>query len=279
MEKRYRGDEALLYVNTKNKYETYTAHQALSLQSSYTDGVIAPIRLPFFNKSELSDIYKLGFSGASAFILNKFFSKGISVKDMNEAIDFSIASSELLDRKTLIIRFDGKFSELEKSIYRLMLNDDTAPTLWGRCAIRISLLFGIFGELIPCGIRGADFAVASDDVLSIIPVLYGKAMGLPVNKIIVGASYEDAIWNFLHKDQDGSGDVYEYFRHGVSAAAHIVTDVFSFVVSKARAGEIITNVQSTYNKSIDLSAAFSYGALQDHRAVTGENRTTIIFNN
>lgn len=279
MEKRDRGDEALLYVNTKNKYESYTAHQALILHTPYIDGVIAPIRLPFFDKNALSDIYKLGFAGASAFILNRFFSKNISAKEIESAVDFSVATSELLDRKTMVIRFDGKFSAQEKHIYELLLNNQTEPTLWGMCAIRISLLFGLFSELSSCGIRSVDFAVASEDLLCFIPVLYGKAMGLPINAIIAGASFEDAIWNYLHKEQDTSGSVYEYFRHVISMSEQIAAKLFSFVVSKERASEIILNVQSTYKKNIDLSAAFSYGALQDYRAVTGENRTTIVFNN
>lgn len=267
----------MLYVNTKNKYETYTAYQAFSMQTTGYSGAIAPIRLPSFSDKNLYTIYKLGFSGAVAFVLKKFFSNGVSAEKLDSVIDFSIVSSELLDRKTMLIRFDGKFTEVEKKIYALLVDDYTEPTVWGRCAIRISLLFGLWCELIRCGIRQADFAVASDDLLTFIPVLYGKIMGLPVNKIILGDSTEDAVWNFVHKGQEGDGVVYEYLCHGLSTAQNVLTDINSFVVSRDRAEEIIANVGSTYKKEIDLSAAFSYGALQDYRAVTGENRTTIVF--
>ncbi len=272
----------MLYINTRNKNQTYTAYRALSLEVDANCGTIAPIRLPVFTKKELTDIYKRGFNGAVAFILNKFFSKGLTAENIAAVMDFCSPASDSLDRKTLLIRFDGKIDDLEKSIFKLLIDVDIEPTVWARCAIRISLLFGVFSDLIRCGIHSADFAVVSNDTLSFVPVFYGKLMGLPVKKIIAGAAQEDAIWNYLHKCQDSCGDVFEYFIHGVAESGHkdrIITDLFSSVVSNDRARDIIANFQSIYKKGIDMNAAFSYGALQDFRSVTGENHTTIVFNN
>ena len=270
----------MLYVNSNNKRETYTAYQAFTMPSSVNGGVIVPLRLPQFTKNELSDIYKLGFCGSVAYILNKFFSKRILSDDISMIIDAQMPGSELLDRKSLLVHFEGRLKKLEDRILKYILGDACIPVLWASCAVRISLLFGIFRELLYCGIRSLDFAVSSDDPRSFIPVFYGKLMGLPVNKIIIAASYENGIWNYLHKGQIGSGEVCKYFIYGLNSAGKNIAseDFFCAVVSNARAEDSIAKLQSTYKKSVDLAAAFSYGALQDYRAITGDNRTTIILN-
>ena len=270
----------MLYVNSDNKYETYTAHQALLQDSSVNGGVIVPLRLPVFTKNELSDIFNLGFLGSVTYVLNKFFPKRFTSDDLSLIVKAYIPASELLDRKTLLIHFSGKLQMLEDTILKFLLDGAQANGLWARCAIRISLLFGIFRELLFCGMRSLDFAVLSDDVLSFVPVFYGKLMGLPINKIIVASSRENDIWNYLHKGQRGSADVFKYFIYGLQTTSRNITDedLFCAVVSNDRAEESITNLQSTYKKNVDITAASSYGALQDYRAITGENRTTIILN-
>lgn len=272
----------MLYISTKNKKQTYTAHQALLFEADIDGGVIAPIRLPVFTKTELSDIFGRGLCGATVCILNKFFSKSLADKHIKDAFGFNVPVSDMLDRKTLLIRLDGCLQEAEKMIYSQLSGECKAPTLWASCAIRIGLLFGVFSELYRCGIHFADFAVESNNVLSFVPVYYGKIMGLPVSKIITGTNNEDAIWRFLHKEQSSDGEQNAYFLHGIDCCMNgsdkIVSEIFSSVVSLDRAKEIIMTMQTTYQKVIDLSAAVSYGALQDYRAITGENRTTVIFN-
>lgn len=270
----------MLYVNSNNKYETYTAHRAFTMKPPVNSGVIVPLRLPVFTKNELSDIFDLGFFGSITYVLNKFFPKRSTADDISSVVKAYAPTSELLDRKTLLISFDGQLQMLEDAILKFLLDGAEANGPWARCAVRISLLFGIFRELLFCGMRSLDFAVLSDDALSFVPVFYGKLMGLPINKIIAASSQENDIWNYLHKGESGTGDVFQYFIYGLQSTGRNVAsgDFFSAVVSTERAEEIITNLQSTYKKNVDMIAAFSYGTLQDHRAISGENRTTIILN-
>lgn len=272
----------MLYVNTRNKIQTYTAHQALTHDSQTNSGMVAPLRLPIIRKEELLGFCKCGFGGVIAFVLNKFFSKGITAEYIERALNFHSPVLDLIDRKTLLVRFDGKLNDIEEVVSKLLIEREETPVLWARMAVRIGLLFGLLSELSKCGIRCGDFAVTSSDPLSFVPVLYSKLMGASINKIIIGASTEDATWNYLHKGQNATDESFEYCIHGISMLKNhdkILSDMFSSVVSNHRAKEIISNVQSTHKKCIDLSAAFSYGALQDYRAITGENHTTIIFSN
>ena len=270
----------MLYVNSNNQYETYTAYQALTRNPTVKDGVIVPLRLPALTKKELADVFNTGFCDSIAFVLNKFFPQVITADDISMIIGTHMPGSELLDRKTLLIHFDGKLQKLEDEILKYLLGSDYAPVAWASCAVRISLLFGIFRELLYCGIRCLDYAVSSDDLQSIIPVLYGKLMGLPINKIIIAAASENDIWNYLHKGLSGKTDTCKYFTYAIRTAGRNITheEFFCAVVSNERAGESISNLRSTYKKSVELTAAASYGALQDYRAITGENRTTIILN-
>lgn len=270
----------MLYVNSNNKYETYTAYQALTLNTPLNGGVIVPLHLPVLSKKELAEVFNTGFFGSIAFVLNKFFYQKITTDDISLVIGDYMPSSELLDRKTLLIYFEGKLQSLEDLVLKHILGNDYTPVLWARCAVRISLIFGIFRELLYCGIRSLDFAVSSDDPHSLIPVLYGKLMGLPINKIIIAASSENDVWNYLHKGLSGDAEVCQYFIYAIRTAGRNVTarDFYCAVVSNERAQESTTNLRSTYKKSVELTAAASYGALQDYRAITGENRTTIILN-
>ena len=270
----------MLYINTNDKTQTYTAFQAL-----YTDpqnGMIAPIRLPLFTENELKQIFALQFNEVIAYILNKFFSQDITSEALDRTLDFSAPFLEALDRKTLLVRFGDELDAIEQRIFATLVNNDRLPSVWTRCAIRIGVFFAVFAELERCAIHCADISVVSNDVVAFVPVLYGKIMGLPVNQIITATSFEDPIWNYLHKCSDGSGAVFDYFRFGLAAIADqekFLSEFSSYVVSDERAKEAITNIQSTYRKNIDVQAALSYGAIQDHRAITGENRTTIILSN
>ena len=266
----------MLYVNTKNKNLTYTSHQALTVDPA--EGMAAPIRLPFYSPIELSQLFGLRFADIVAHILNKFFSKSISGDQIDHIINKFQPQADYLDRKTLLIHFGGSLTDLERSVFSLLC-EDYKPSVWAKCAIRIALLFALSNELFKCGIRGADYAVVADDVLSFVPVFYGKLMGLPVRRLITSSATEGSVWNYLHKSIHSSDEVFEYFSYGMDGNDGIVSEISSFVVSSERAGEVIINIQSSYNKCIDSTAAFSYGALQDHRSVTGEHNTTVIFSN
>ena len=271
----------MLYVNTNNKFQTYTAFQALHTDLEINDGVIAPLRLPVFSKKDLDKIYHLSPAAVISYVLRKFFYTEICVPDLEAIMADAFCSVEELDRKTLLVNIVDDFEKFENDVFNLLCQEDHTPSIWVRCAIRISVFTAIIAELRRNGLRKLDFAVNSDEICSIIPVLYCKIMGLPIEKIIIGASHEEGIWKYLHMCLEGTSGSYDYFLHGLSFVKdpkRFLNDLVSYIVSATRAGEIAANIKHSHGNFVTLGASFSYGALQDHRAITGENGKTIVFN-
>ena len=270
----------MLYVNTNNKFYTYTAFQALKNDLGTHDGVIAPLRIPALSKEELDKIYNSAPAAVISYVLRKFFYTPICVADLKLFIADVFCSTKELDRKTLLVTIDD-FEKLENGVFGLLCCEAQVPSIWAKCAIRISVFAAVIAELRRNGLRKLDFAVNSDDICSIIPVLYCKIMGLPIEKIIISASHEDGIWKYLQmRLEDASGSC-SYFLHGLSLVKdrnRFVNDLVPYIVSVTRAGEIAANIKHSHGNSATLGASFSYGALQDHRAITGENGKTIVFN-
>ena len=270
----------MLYVNTNNKFQTYTAFQALYADPGIDDGVIAPLMLPVFSKTDLDKIYHSAPCAVISFVLRKFFYTTVSASDLESIITDPIFSAKELDRKTLLVGINN-IEKFELAVFKLLCCEDKIPSIWARCAIRISVISVICAELRRNGLRKLDFAVNSDDICSIIPILYCKIMGLPIEKIIVGSSHEDGIWKFLHFCPANAERTCAYFLHGLSFVKDqkkFANDLLSYIVSTARAEEIAANIKHSHGQFATLGASFSYGALQDHRAITGENGNTIVFN-
>ncbi len=291
----------MLYVSTKDRNQTYTAYQALHLPDADLDGRIVPLRVPVFSVKEICGG---SFCQTVAKILNKFFSTNVSAQDIEACLKKHPLLSDTLDRKTLLIRL-GVRSEsgayyLVDHIYRLLSGKNTnAPTL-PKMLIQISLLFGLYGDLLRCGISKIDIAVCANGFWGLDSVCFAQKMGLPVRLMICGCATEDRIWGLVRKgtlssfDADASAVLYarssleaERYNHCCQAKevyvlpeeqlASLNSDIFTAVVSSERHHDVISNVYSTYGKKLSLDAACAYGALQDYRAVSGENRITVVF--
>ena len=247
----------MLYVSIKNKNQTYTAHQALTRDALLND-LLIPIRLPFFDDSERSRIFDMGFEKAVTHILSKFFVLGDKLNQIESCIHDYCPTINTLDRKTQIVTYRSMHN-LEENIGILLTERPGLLPLWPRCAIRISMLFGLFPQL---NTNAVDFAICTNDPVNFLPLLIGKAMGLPTGKIICGTESEDPLWVYMRNDlfRDDS----EFFSN--------------FIVSENRANDLVKGVLGSYKQQISKSAAFSYGALQDYRAITGDNQPTILLN-
>lgn len=189
------------------------------------------------------------------------------------------------------------------------------PSPWVRIAVEIAVLFGLFGELFRQGIESADIAVPTDDFLCPIAVWYARRMGLPIHCIICGCNENSGIWDFIHRGELATGisryrahclesdisqsDGLEYLIHGAlgttevtryldvcaDCGSYILTEealnilnqgLFATVIGTDRIDAVISSVYRTNGFVLDPHTAASYGALQDYRARTGENRYTLL---
>ena len=88
----------MLYLNLTTK-QTYTAHQALD-----SCDCLVPLRLPSFSDSELEALYEHSFAQIVSKLLNLFFGKNITEREIEQCLKRNPFVPDSLDRKTLLIK-------------------------------------------------------------------------------------------------------------------------------------------------------------------------------
>jgi threonine synthase len=103
---------------------------------------------------------------------------------------------------------DWDFARIVRNLSgRIRGNDDTegVPSNWAWIAIRVAVLFGLFGELNRQGLtdidQTVDIAVTAGDFSAPMAGLYAKQMGLPVGNIICSCNENGSLWDLLHHNE------------------------------------------------------------------------------
>lgn len=202
----------------------------------------------------------------------------------------------------------------EESLYRLLSDSDAVskhPTNWVKIAIRIATLFAAYCGMLADGQiaeeEAFDLAVNVDDFSIPMAGWYAKQMGLPINIIICSCTDNDGVWDLIHRGQISLNTVPEalasglerliYSVYGEEETARFVkttqekktytvdpeTEInlnnifFCAVAGDARAATVVNSVKRTDGYEICSAGALAYGAVQDYRAKTGENKITVLF--
>lgn len=99
---------------------------------------------------------------------------------------------------------DWVFSRMVRDLADLVRMDrDSEPELdgWVKTGIQIGVLFGIFGELIRCGMASEDHKIdvslVSGDFSGPMAAWYARAMGLPIGNIVCCCNENENLWNFI----------------------------------------------------------------------------------
>lgn len=211
---------------------------------------------------------------------------------------------------------EGSFQAVSNRLFdRLCDNKATnmSPVGWADIAIRIAFVFGIYGELSRMGIQELDASAYGKDMNTAIAFWYAGQMGLPVGKIICGTNENCWTWDLLHKGEVGLFDgiktstpaldtipnglerlIYSalgpvetskylaamngksYYKVSADMQSKLSQGLFVAVVGQQRVKDIIGSIYRTNTYLLDPYTAISYGALQDFRAKTGENRVTLM---
>ena len=202
----------MLYVTTRGKADVYTAYRTLGQDRGEDGGFFIPFQLAPFTQEEILKLKEKSFGQNVADILNLFFNARLDGWD----VDFSIGRypTKLVAMSHRIIfaevwhNPDLDFSRLVRNLTgRIRGTEDTVdePTNWAWIAVRIAVLFGIFGELLRINMvemdRPVDVAVPSGDFTAPMAVWYARYMGLPIANIICGCNDNGGIWDLLHHGQ------------------------------------------------------------------------------
>lgn len=206
------------------------------------------------------------------------------------------------------------YQYIENNLYKLLSDSaeiSKTPTNWVRIAIRISMLFASYKSMIAdsilCEDEGFDVSVAVNDFADGMAAWYGKNMGLPIETIICSTADHEAVWDLIHRGQINTATVSDNLCYGLDrliynlygqdeankfvqiakekksyivnheAEMHLSDYFFCSVVGKGRADMVMSSLTRTDGYYLSAEAALVYGAIQDYRAKTGENRTTLLF--
>jgi len=200
----------LLYISTRSRTDSFTAHRALHEDCAPDGGLFIPFRLPVFTKEEIQSLQKKSFGECVAQILNLFFSTGLTGMEVDFIIGSCPVRIHMMSHRLIICELwrnvESSYSYLERSLYQKMSKTASKePTDWAKIAIRIAVLFGLFAEMGRADIHEADIAVNTGDFSVPMAVWYARKMGLPVGMIICGCNENSALWDLIYHGEFNTG--------------------------------------------------------------------------
>lgn len=301
----------MLYVSTRDRTNTYTAHRALFEQCASDGGMFVPFQLPQFSQDDILQQKSNSFGTNAANILNLFFSAHLTGWDVDFCCGRYPVNVIYLPHKLLIAEAwhntASSYRHVEHAIYKRLCGPEGPAQIsrWARIAIRIALLFAAYACIPEPGFEELDLAVDDCDFIAPMAAWYARKMGLPVGVIICGSYDNGALWDLVHRGelntvgvQNAQGleqlifmtlgpEEAKYFAAACQTRRtyHLEEEllsklndrIFAAVVSDARITNVIQSFRSSAGYALDRTAAISFAALQDYRARVGENSVTMMF--
>lgn len=296
----------MLYVTTRNKFDTYTVHRANQSDRGPDGGLYLPFRMPTLSHEEFLALKEQSFCQRMAQILNLFFNAQLTAWDVELCGGKNPVKLVPMSHRILVAEawhnHDLDYVRLaDRLAARICDYEDTDQKLtsWVDIAIRIAVLFAVFGDL-PDAV--VDIAVATENFAAPMAAWYAREMGLPVGNII--CSHEDAsVWNLLHQGEartDGgmpenlerlihatlgleenlryceSCDSKRLFATRPGTLETLRKGLYAAVISKERLAGLIPSTYRMAGYIMGPQTALAYGGLQDYRAKTGENRLALL---
>jgi threonine synthase len=307
----------MLYVTTRDNKDAHTAHKALTLTAGPDEGRFVPFRLPEMTADELRSLKEKPFGQIVADILNLFFSTRLTGWDVDCCIGRNPAKLVAMNHKILVAELwhnlEGKYQYLVSGLCRTVSRNVCAnkePTDWFQIAVRIAMLFGLYGEMLKMQHLSEgdcfDISVPTGDFSVPMAAWYSRKMGLPIHMILCTHEENSTVWDLIHRGTFncaaadkalcsgverlihatlGIEMVQSYldkvqnrqiYTVGEESIKHINGGFFCAVAGKTRANTIINSVFRTNGYLIEPACALLYGGLQDYRAKSGDSRLTVL---
>ena len=304
----------MLYVTTRNKFDTYTVHRANQSDRGPDEGLYLPFRLPKLEREQLLSSKNSTFCQRMAYVLNLLCGCQLTAWDVELCGGKNPAQLVSMSHRIQIAEVwhnhDLDFTQLENRLAARICGYEEGtkkPTSWLGIAARIGMLFALYGELLSADVLSADslfdVTVAAGDFATPMAAWYAREMGLPVGNIV--CNHDDScIWDLLHQGQIRTdGSVPENLERLISGTLGVEENLrfcecvekgklyktmpgmleqlrqgmYAAVISQERITALIPSVYRTAGYVMDEKTAMAYGGLQDYRAKTGENRLALLW--
>ncbi len=307
------------YVTTRNSRDTYPALCALRENRCPDGGFYLPDQASIFSAEEISALQEKSFGQAAAEVLNRLFGTALTSWD----IDFSIGRYPVrlkpMGHRVLVAETwhnpDWNYDRLVSRLLPLLSEEQTAAGDWVKIAVRIAVLFGIYGEINRMGIGRADISLVSGDFSGPMSAWYARWWGLPIGNIVCCCNDNSGLWDLICHGRlrtdgicaassvpeadialpvdlerlvyvcGGTEEVERYLDACRKGTAYCPEErmlekmragLFVGVVSSQRLDRAIPSVYGTHRYVMAPGTALSYCGLQDYRAKTGQTGYAVI---
>jgi len=199
----------VLYVTTRGKTDVYTAYRTLGQNRGEDGGFFVPFQMPNLDREQILELKNKTFGQTVADVLNLLLNARLDSWDVDFCIGRYPTKLVSMSHKIVFAEVwhnpDLDFARLVRNLVgRIRGTEDRIgePTNWAGIAVRIAVLFGVFGELLRVNLtdidKPIDVAVPSGDFTVPMAVWYSRNMGLPIANIICGCNDNGGIWDLLH---------------------------------------------------------------------------------
>ena len=309
----------MLYLTTRSSRDAYTAQRALRESRGPDGGMYLPFRGPSFAPEDWKKLSAMPFGQRVAEILNRLFQMRLTCWDVDVCIGRNPVNIESLGHRTLVAELwhnpGQSYGYLARELAEQLLNESSCQSGWLSIALRIAMLFGIYGQLPGDSLEPVDISVISGDFAAPISAYYARAWGLPIGNIVCCCNENSGLWELLRHGQlrtdtasvptilpeadvavpenlerlvyvaggtdEGERDLASCRRGGTYAPSETVLAKMNrglsvSVVSSSRISQTISSVYRTHRYVLSPGSALSYAGLMDYRAKAGQARNVLI---
>ena len=301
----------MLYLTTRNKADSYTAHRMLRYETAPDGGQFLPMQLPVLTDYQLAEFEKMNFGQITATLMNLFFGTKITGWDVDFAVGRQAVTMTTVGYKISVAETwhnpAGTHDYLVRRLHALVCGEKVMaikPNLWFYAVVDIALLFTMHAKHCRKDIYEFDIAIQSGDLQTLFALRYAQKMGLPVGKVILGSIPDDGLWEFIsHGEYATSGkehctglEALLWLEFGSDESKKLLKteerkaiyhlslpqtevfrkEMFTSVVGQDRALLVAKSATNSGQYAMELPMARAFGALQDYRAKTGINRNTLL---
>lgn len=309
----------MLYVTTRNDQNVYTAHRVLQENRAEDGGFYIPFHAPSFSEADIAALRDKSFNQSIADVLNIIFGTALTSWDIDFCVGrYPVRLKKMGHRIAISESWHNpgwNFQRMVDNLTAILSGEQTIPTEWVKIAVRIAVLFGVFGELQRDGIKSVDISAVSGDFSVPISAWYARKWGLPIGNIICCCNENNNLWDlFCHghmrtdslcvstivqeaditlpshlerliSESGGIEEVNRYLDCSRSGYPYVPDErvlhelrqgIYVSVVSSKRIEEIIPNVYRSHGYIMEPSAALAYAGLMDYRSKTGVTRHAIV---